>query len=117
MPITKDKLSGSTDGQGILVAATATPGTLIHTAVTGTGADNFDEVWLWAMNTDATARKLTIEYGGAAAGDLIEKTIAAEDGLVLVMPGFVLQNAKVVRAFAALTNVVALMGFVNKIRP
>ena len=33
---TKKKLSGSTDGKPIAVAATATPGTLIHTAVTGT---------------------------------------------------------------------------------
>ena len=62
----KVELSGSTDGRMILVAQTATPGTLIHTANAVTGADNYDEVWLWAVNSDATNRKLTIEWGGVS---------------------------------------------------
>ena len=35
---TKTLLSGSTNGKAILVAATATPGTTIHTAVAGTSS-------------------------------------------------------------------------------
>ena len=42
---TKRLLSGSTNGRPIKVAATATPGTTIHTAVTGT--TDFDEVWIY----------------------------------------------------------------------
>lgn len=110
-------LSGSTDGQGILVAATASAGTTIHTA--SATATTFDEIWLYAVNTDTTARKLTIEWGTTTAPNgNIEQTIAAESGLILLVPGLVLKgNATplVVRAFAATTNVVVVHGFVNRI--
>ena len=70
----KQLLSGSTNGRGILVAATATAGTLIHTAVSGTSS--LDEVWLYAHNTSASAVKLTLEWGGVTSpNDLIEVTI------------------------------------------
>ena len=51
-------LSGGTTGKNIKVVATASAGTTIHTAVSGTS--NMDEVWLYACNTDASDRKLTI---------------------------------------------------------
>lgn len=110
---TKDKLSGSTNGKGILVAATSSPGTTIHAAVSGTSS--FDEVWLYAQNTDTTARKLTIEFGGTGAANLIEYTVPAESGLHLVVPGLIINNGQVVAAFAASTNVVNIHGFVNEI--
>lgn len=110
----KQLLSGSTDGRGIKVVATSTPGTTIHTAVTGT--DDLDEIFLYAVNSDTTARKLTIEFGNTTSpDDLIELTIQPESGLVLVIPGLLLQNASVVRAFAALTNVVIIHGYVHRI--
>lgn len=110
----KQLLSGSTNGRMIKVAATATLGTTIHTAVSGT--TSFDEIWLWAVNSDTTARKLTIEYGGATAPDnLIEITIPAESGLVEILPGFLLQNSLVVTAFCASANVVMIGGYVNRI--
>ena len=109
---TKTLLSGSTNGRQIKVAATATPGTTIHTA----HATAYDEVWLWAVNSDTTARKLTIEYGGTTApDDLIEVTVPAEGGLMLVVPGWVLTNSLVVKAFCASANVVTIGGFVNRI--
>ena len=55
-------LSGSTNGKPIPVAATATPGTTIHTAVSGTSS--FDEVYAWASNVTGSAATLTIEWGG-----------------------------------------------------
>ncbi len=109
----KLKLSGSTDGKMIAVAATATPGTLIHTAQSGTA--NFDEVWCYAVDTSAFAVKLTVEYGGVATSDQVEVTIPAEGGLVLVIPGAVLQNSLVVRAFAATASVLNIVGWVNRI--
>ena len=111
----KQLLSGSTNGKGIKVAQTATAGTLIHTAVSGTSS--FDEVWLYAHNTSSAAVKLTIEYGGVAApDDHIEITIGAEGtGLVLVAPGILLQNSLVVRAFAGTANVLNIFGYVNRI--
>jgi len=108
----KVKLSGSTDGKQIKVAATATAGTTIHTA----HATALDEIWLWAVNSDSTARKLTIEWGEATAPDgNIEVTIPAESGYLLVVPGMILTNSLVVKAFAATANVVCINGYVNRI--
>jgi hypothetical protein len=113
----KIKLSGSTDGKLIKVAATATAGTTIHTG--SSTATTIDEVWLYAVNSDTTDRKLTIEFGGTSApDDLIEQTITAESGLILVVAGLIIVgNATplVVRAFAATANVVMVGGYVNQI--
>ena len=114
---TRAELSGSTDGRGIKVVQTATAGTLIHTAGSVTGDDNYDEIYLWAVNSDTTDRKLTLEWGGVTSpDDLIEYTVPAEAGLKLITPGLNLQNALVVRAFAATANVIMIHGYVNKIR-
>lgn len=107
----KMKLSGSTDGRMIKVAATGTPGTTIHTA----HATSLDEVWIWAVNSDTTQRKLTIEFGGTTSpDDTIEQTIPAEGGLIMIVPGWVLTNSTVVKAFAATANVILVGGFVNR---
>ena len=113
---TKRKLSGSTDGKAIKVAATGTPGTLLHTAVAGTTAGTFDEVWLWAWNGDTVARQLTIEFGGVTdPDDIVEVVVQPSAGWQLVVPGHILQNALVVRAFGAAANVVVCQGYVNSI--
>lgn len=110
----KQKLSGSTNGKNILVVATATAGTLMHTAVTGT--TDWDEVWMWAQNTETTARKLTIEWGEATAPNgNIELTIPAEAGPVLVIPGWIIQNGLEIRAFSAAANTTVINGYVNRI--
>lgn len=108
----KLKLSGSTDGRMIKVVQTATAGTTIHTA----HATDLDELWLWAVNSDTADKKLTIEFGGVAApDDLIEVTIPAESGLVLIVPGMLLTNSLVTRAFCATANVVMVGGYVNRV--
>ena len=111
----KQLLSGSTNGKAIKVAATATAGTTIHTAVSGTAS--FDEVWLYAHNSSTGTVKLTLEWGEATAPDgNIEINIGAEGtGLVLIAPGILLQNSLVIKAFAATTNVVTITGYVNRI--
>lgn len=112
----KRKLSGSTDGKPILVAATATAGTTIHTAVAGTTAGTFDEIWLWAYNGNTTNEVLTIEWGGATVPDQnIVVTLAAQSGLIPITPGLILQNGMVVKAFSTTTNKVTINGFVNAI--
>ena len=112
----KRKLSGSVDGKAILVVATATPGTTIHTAVAGTTAGTFDEIWLWAYNGHTADVVLTIEFGGAIVPDQnIIVTIPTKQGLYAVVPGFILQNAMVVMAYAAVANVVILTVYVNAI--
>jgi len=108
-------LSGSTDGECILVAATATTGTLIHTAVAGTTAGTYDEVWLWAANNHTSNVTITIEWGGAATSNNIILTVPYKSGLIPLIPGFPLQNSKTVKIFCSITNVVSISGFVNTI--
>ena len=114
---TKTTLSGSTDGKAILVAATATAGTLIHTGSTTT--TTLHEMWIYAVNTSASDVKLTLEWGEATAPNgNIEYTVKAENGLYLIVPGLILKgNATplTVKAFAATTNVIAIHGYVNVI--
>lgn len=110
----KVKLSGSTNGKQIKVAATATPGTLIHTAVSGT--TDLDEIWLYLTNNHTASVLVTIEFGGVASpDDLIQITIPAKQGLYLVVPGLLLQNSLVVRMFAATANVISVSGWANRI--
>ena len=114
---TKKKLSGSTDGMAIKVGGPASANSVtVHTAVAGTTVGTFDEIWVYANNTSGASVKLTIEWGTATAADgNIEVTILPEAGLVTVIPGLILQNAKVVKAFAATADVILLSGFVNAI--
>jgi hypothetical protein len=116
--LTKVKLSGSTNGKGVKVAATATAGTTIHT--TGTSASVIDEVWLYAYNSDTTAVALTIEWGGVSApDDNIKMNIPATAGLTLVVPGLILTGngsaGSTVAAFAGTTNKIVITGYVNRI--
>jgi len=109
---TKVVLSGSTNGKQIKIATSATPGTTIHTA----SATALDEIWLWAVNSSTTAVKLTVEWGEATAPDgNIEVTVPGESGYLMVVPGLVLTNSLVVKAFAATANVILINGYVNRI--
>ena len=110
----KELLSGSTNGKGILVVETATAGTLLHTAVSGSTA--LDEIWLYAVNSSDAAVTLTLEWGEATAPNgNIEQTVPAESGLMLLVPGLLLQNGLTVKAFAGTTNVIVIHGYANKI--
>jgi hypothetical protein len=110
---TKSKLSGSTDGKPILITATATAGTLVHTAVTGT--TNYDEIWLWLVNNGSSDLLATIEYGDAVTSSNIMYSVIARDGLKCVLPGTVLHNGATVKVFAATGSLISAVGFVNNI--
>lgn len=111
---TKSKLSGSTNGKGIKVAATGTLGTTIHTAVSGTSS--YDEIWLYAYNGHTADVVLTIEWGEATVPDgNIVVTVPFKQGRFLVVDGRLLNNGLVVTAFAGTTNVIVIDGFVNQI--
>lgn len=109
---TKEKLSGSTDGRGVKVAATSSPGTTIHTA----DASAKDEIYLYAFNSDSSQLWLVIQFGGTTSpDDSIKIFIPSETGLLLVVPGLILTNSAVVRAFAESANKIMVHGFVNRI--
>ncbi len=108
--------SGSANGRLIKVGQVETPGTLIHTAVTGT--TSIDQILVYACNTGTATQKLTIEWGGTTApDDLIEVGIPAESGLVLVAPQLRLNNGLAIRAFAAASNVINIACTVDRWTP
>lgn len=111
---TKLKLSGSTDGKPIKIAATATAGTTVHTA----HATALDELWIWLTNTDSSDRTVTVEFGSVTSPDgLILKavTIPANSPPIPVITGQHLTNSLVVGIFASAANVVLASGYVNRI--
>lgn len=107
-------LSGSTNGRPIKVVATATAGTLIHTATSGSG--DMDRIYLYAANTSAASVKLTLEWGGVTSpDDLLEFQIPSESGTRMVIDGAPLAGGLIVRAFAASANVINIIGRVIRV--
>ena len=109
----KQKLSASTSGKGILVAATSAGGTTIHTAQAS--STTFDEIWLYATNLNVSSVNLTIEYGATDGTQEIKLSLPAQSGLTLIIPGLVLQGSQVMTAYASVTNKILLMGYVNRV--
>lgn len=110
----KVKLSGSTDGKPIKIAATATAGTTIHTA----HATSLDEIWAWASNLDSSDRTITIEYGSTTDPDgLLVKglTIPANSPPIPVITGQILTNSMVCAVFASSANKINITGYANRI--
>jgi hypothetical protein len=114
---TKKILSGSTDGRPVLVVATASAGTVVHTG-SSTSA-TLEEVWLYASNSTTVQRTLTIQWGGTTSpNDSITLFLPPQSGLTLVAPGLIIKgNATplVIRAFADSANQVSIVGYVNEI--
>lgn len=111
MAISKEFFSGSTNGRGIKVAATATAGTQIHAA----HATAKDEIWAFVTNTDNVDRKVTFEFGGVTApDDNITMNVPAGE-TIPVLTGQVLTNSLNVKAFGAAANVLVVTGYVNRI--
>lgn len=111
-------LSGSTQGKAIKVNTTSSATLTVH--ATGTSSSVIDEVWLYAYNSDTSARLLTIQFGGTTAVDNdIKVTIPPQSGLTLVAPGLILTGtgaaANTVYAYAATANVITISGYVNRI--
>lgn len=120
--VTRLPFSGSTQGQGIKIAATATPGTTIHT--TGTSATIQDEIRLYFYNSHTADVVVTVEFGGATAPDQnIVLTVPFKSGLVRCIPASDLiltgngSVALTVKAFAGTTNVVIAYGCVYRMTP
>jgi hypothetical protein len=115
---TKVHLSGSAGGEPIKIVATSSTGTIVHT--TNINSSVIDEIWLYATNTDTVLRALTIEYGGTTNPDnRIIIGIPAQSGLTICLAGLILSGTGVVgrsvTAFASSTNVINVMGYVNRI--
>ncbi len=116
MPVpVETELNGSTDGQPIVVAAVATPGTTVHT----TGALGFEKIWIFASNVTALVATLTIEWGGVAdPGSHLVKaySIPANSGPIPIATGQVIKNSKVIKAISGTASAINITGFVVAVR-
>lgn len=113
-------LSGSVQGKGIKVVATATAGTAVHS--TGTSATVVDRVYLYAYNEHTADVLLTLEIGGVTVPDnLIRKTIPLKSGKIMLLDGDPFLGsgsvALAIAAFAGTANVIILYGHVSRITP
>ena len=110
----RETLSAATTGLPIPVAATATPGTLVHTATT-TGTDN---VFLYASNVTGLPATLTVEWGGVTdPANLLCKalSIPANSVNVQIALGQPVKAGVAIRAFSGTANAINLTGYVNRI--
>ena len=105
------KFSASTNGRQINVAATSTPGTLIHTA----SATAADQVYLYATNALSTPVTLTLEFGGTASTDLMIADVYGRNGNALVVSGSLLTGSVALRAYADTANALNLSGYVMRV--
>mgnify|MGYP006888290384 CR=1 FL=1 len=112
--ITKNHLSQSSNGGPIAISATSSPGTIIHT--TSITASIIDEIWLYATNNDNVTRSLTVEIGGISSMTL---GISAKTGLSIILPGTIISGngstSSTVSAYSSNTNVVNVLGYINRI--
>ena len=114
---TKNKLSGSTDGKLIAISGTVrNSGTTVHQAGDGSDSGAIDEIWLYATNINTGAVNLTIEWGNEnSATAEITQSIPANNGLTLIIPGLILTNGEVVKAYASIASKILIAGFVNRV--
>lgn len=110
-------LSGSTNGRPIPVAATASPGTLIHTATSATGA--LDQIDLDVTNVTGTAATITVEWGGTTdpADHLVKNYSIPAYSKVPLASGLRLGGGVVVRAFSGTASALNITGSVATITP
>ena len=110
-------LTGSTKGLGIVVTGTDSSGAVvIDEQAVGKDPDDNDlqareiAYRIYATNTSGSDVKLTLEWGGTAAGNLIEKTITAESGLDSIINALSLTTPIAIKAFADTANAIVIYG-------
>ena len=103
-----ESLSGTFIGIGIVNPS----GTVIHTSQT---ANSIEEVWLWATNIHTSPVALTLEWGAKISGHLTKVTIPSQEGLFQIIPGFPVTSGVVISAYASVSGVVSVAGYVNRI--
>ena len=114
---TKEALSQGSNGLGVQITSTTSPGVAIHNSPSGT--TSWDEVWLWVTNNDPgnDDEALTILWGDSNYSKwTVAENITIDSGLKLVVPGLILQNSQSVFGWANVDNTaLTVFGYVNRI--
>jgi hypothetical protein len=103
---------------GIALSATTSGSPdLIHTAIRS--GDNFDEVWVYATNTNASDLAVTLQISdrdGANTKEVATVTIPSKSGMYLIYPGLVLDDGYKLEAYAPSNpSSINLFGFANRL--
>lgn len=112
---TKVILSGSTNGRGISVSATAGQ-VLLHTTASSTNV--IDEIVLYAKHNYSQAVTVFLEWGNTAVNETIKHDVDPLNGVEPMIPGLVIRGAVtplVVGAYVSASNSVTIYGYVNRI--
>lgn len=110
-------LSGSANGRNISITATATPGTIIHTAISGIG--EVDEIFLEAsaVSSSLTVIGLILELGGTDEVDRQYQEIDVGRGPIKILNGRRFDGGVVIRAYKLQAGILTIGGIVNNIAP
>jgi hypothetical protein len=115
----------SNTGSIVVSASTSNLRNLIHQ--TDNGDSDYEEIWLWAHNSDEQDVDLTIEFGGLSFpanqgqpinyrdDSVLKFTVPKRKGLYKIFAGFLLQNSLRLTAFADAANKITLYGYINKV--
>jgi hypothetical protein len=93
------------NGKLIVVVATASPGTLLHTATTDPGV--WDVVTITASNRDTIVRTLIIEWGGVTTGDQFAIQLPIQ-GITTVIDQLRIRGGLNIRAYGSVASVINL---------
>lgn len=105
--------SGSTNGKPINIAATASPGTLIHTA----HATDKDVVYLELCDYGAVDTICTVEIGTTGSYQTFRVKVLKDSGPVVAIEKITLTGSQEVRVFCSAANEVVAFGHVDRITP
>jgi hypothetical protein len=114
--VTRFLLSASNAGQPIPITNTASPGTLIHTAINSTAG--YDEIYAWFTNVGPTPVNCTIQWGGTVApnNEITNAYVLPPNSQPIpLLTGQCIQNALNVSVYAGVTNQVVVTGYCNRI--
>jgi hypothetical protein len=113
IPVSRAGLSGAPAGNGIveITGTDAASANTLHEAVIGTGADDWDELWLVCTNGSTSDRLLTLIIGGVNEGPIRIPSYST----FRVLDGHPLQNGLETKAFADASGLV-IKGYVNEAR-
>jgi len=113
--ISRNHLSGATDGHTLKLAIDSGTYTTVHT-VTTTTAD-FEECWCWLNNVSTTQQKVTFQIGHDTNVANRMVVNVPPESTILAIPGITLQGASTytVKAAATAADSVTVWGHINLI--
>jgi len=119
LPTASDLIVGSSSdgGRMIVVSTTSAPGTLLHKG--SASGQNWSRVTVLACNNDTVERTLTLMWGTEtfAAGDVIVRKLAPQQGLRMIVDRATLRVTYSVYAYASTANVINCMVEVQSLAP